>query len=93
MAEILNLITAKLDAQRNAGSRYYIGDRLSALDIYSACFTSALKALPQDLCPMATDYRPSYTVTNPTVTQALAPTLFEHRDYIYETYLELPIVF
>jgi len=27
-----------------------------------------------------------------TIAAAVAPSLLEHRDYIYETYLELPVV-
>jgi glutathione S-transferase len=92
-AEILGVLSRRLMAREKSGSRYYFGDRLSALDIYSACFSSALSPLPQDLCPMSTDYRPSYTCEDPAITSALAPRLLPHRDFIYETHLELPIVF
>ena len=34
-----------------------------------------------------------YDNPDPEVQAALSPLLLEHRDYIYETYLELPIVF
>jgi len=93
VAEILNVLDAHLASQGKSGDRYYFGNQLSALDIYSACFTSALSALPQNLCPMATDYRPSYTTADPTILAALSPLLLAHRDYIYENYLELPVVF
>ncbi len=93
VAEILNLLNALLESQANMGKRYFIGDRLSALDIYWACFNGVIAPLPQALCPMATDYRPAYTNVDPTITKALTDTLLAHRDTIYENYLELPIVF
>ena len=42
---------------------------------------------------MVTDYRPAYTNADPIIAKALTPSLVEHRDYIFENYLELPIVF
>jgi glutathione S-transferase len=93
IAEIFDLLNAELENQRDAGKRYFIGDRLSALDIYWACFAGAMQPLPQALCPMATDYRPAYTNADPIIAKALTRALIEHRDYIYENYLELPIVF
>jgi len=93
IADVLAVLEAQLSSQLSAGSRYYLGGRLSALDIYSACFVGVMAPLPQDLCPMSTDYRPSYTNTDPLVAEALTPALRDHRDFIYETHLTLPIVF
>jgi glutathione S-transferase len=93
IAEILNVLNAQLESQHQAGSKYFFGNRLSALDIFWACFTGVMLPLPEDQCPMATDYRPSYTATAPAIVQALTPQLVTHRDYIYKNYLELPIVF
>ena len=42
---------------------------------------------------MATDFRGVYGNTHAGIAAALSPELLQHRDYIYETYLELPIVF
>ena len=36
--------------------------------------------------------RQSYGSIDDTIAAAVAPSLLEHRDYIYETYLELPVV-
>ena len=81
---------ARGDAQRGHGRRYFIGHQLSALDIYWACFLALFEPLPHELCPM-TDW--PYSNPDPEVEAVLSPVLREHRDYIYETYLELPIVF
>jgi len=90
LAAIVSTLHTQLDEQRRAGSRYFIGRRLSALDIYWACFVAFLQPLPPELCPMAEF---PYNNPDPEVQAVLSPLLLEHRDYIYEKYLELPIVF
>jgi hypothetical protein len=42
---------------------------------------------------MASFFRPLYTNEHPVVRGALTPRLREHRDFIYQEYLELPVVF
>ncbi len=93
MTQILQLLGARLEQQRAKGSRFFIGNQLSTLDIYWAAFAALVQPLPQALCPMATGYRTFYTETNPEVRAAVSPSLLEHRDFIYRQYLELPIVF
>jgi len=91
VAEILEALARQLAAQRERGSRYLIGDALSALDIYWACFAALIRPLPDDLCPMPAAYRSLYTCAEPTVMRAVDPALFEHRDFIYREHLELPV--
>lgn len=88
---ILEAFSHQLDTQRASGSRFLIGHRLSALDIYWACFAALLKPLPDDLCPMPAGFRRMYTCDDATINAAASPALFEHRDFIYQEYLELPI--
>jgi len=90
-AEILALLGAQLRKQRAAGSRYLVGDRLSALDIAWAAFAALVEPLPEDLCAMSAPMRAGYGMAHPDVTAALDRGLLEHRDFIYETHLELPI--
>jgi glutathione S-transferase len=91
IADILTSLASQLDTQRAMGSRFLIGDRLSALDIYWACFAALLRPLPEDLCAMPHGFRKMYTCGDPTVMRAAAPELFDHRDRIYREYLELPV--
>jgi hypothetical protein len=63
------------------------------LDVYWATFTALIQPLPPELCPMATAFRAFYTEKNPVVLAALSPLLLAHRDFIYQQYLELPVVF
>jgi glutathione S-transferase len=91
MAAILGLLVDRLKAQHARGSRHYIGDSLTAIDIYSACFVAMIRPLPLDLCPIAPDLHASYTATDPAILDVADPILFAHRDFVYQTYLELPM--
>ena len=91
VAGVLTALGARLEQQRASGSTFFIGNQLSALDIYWATFAALIQPLPHDLCPMPNGFRTMYTNTDPVVQAALNPILLEHRDMIYHDYLELPI--
>jgi len=91
VAQILQLLNLRLEQQQRQGSKFFIGNQLSALDIYWAAFAALIQPLPQELCPMPPAFRTRYTNTDPVVQAAVTPLLFEHRDFIYHEYLELPI--
>jgi len=93
LAGILNALTARLESQRKRGSRFFIGDALTALDIYWATFAVMNNPLPDELCPLSPAFRRVYTNTDPTIKSATAPILLEHRDFIYHSFLELPLDF
>lgn len=90
-ADILQRLDAVLTRQQAAGRRYFIGDALSALDIYWACVAAMIDPLPDDLCPMAPLFRDVYTNTDPVLAAAASPALMAHRDWIYRQHLQLPI--
>jgi glutathione S-transferase len=92
-AEILGRLAARLQLQKAKGSPYFIGNSLTALDIYWACHAVTMLPLPETVCKMPELYRTVYTNTDPVIGKAAAPILFEHRDYIYEKHLELPVDF
>ncbi len=91
VASILTAFSRQLEEQRKRGSKFLIGDRLSALDIYWACFAALIKPLPDNLCKMTAAFRKMYECEHPAITKAAAPGLFEHRDFIYNEYLQLPV--
>lgn len=91
--QVLNAMSRQLHAQQEKGRRYLVGDRLSALDIYWAACCGLLAPMSPDRCPMADAFRGPYGNLHPGVAKALTPELRAHRDFIYETHLELPIVF
>jgi len=91
VAEILRVVGAQLERQRAKGNRFFIDDRLSDLDIYWATFAAMLQPLPPDLCAMSAMFRAAYTTTGPVIRAATAPSMLEHRNFIYRDYLETPI--
>lgn len=92
--DILHALDAQLAGQHAAGRRYLVGERLSALDIYWAACCAILDPMPPERCPMADAFRAGpYGNSDPRIDAALTPALRAHRDFIYETHLELPVVF
>lgn len=92
--DILHALDAQLKTQRAAGRRYLVGERLSALDIYWAACCAILDPMPAERCPMADAFRAGpYGNSDPRIDAALTPALRAHRDFIYDTHLELPVVF
>ncbi|MEM6913500.1 MAG: hypothetical protein AAF511_05940 [Pseudomonadota bacterium] len=90
VAQILAMLGERLDHQRKAGSAFFIGDRVSALDVYSAAAMAMFRPLSEDLCPMKETTRAAFE-TKDESDQALPPIVLEHRDMMYREYLELPI--
>jgi hypothetical protein len=95
IVKILEVVDAQLAAQHARGSRYLVGGQLSALDIYWATTCGFLNPMPEDRCPMWTEFRQPhlYGSVNDEIDHALTAELRAHRDFIYETQLQLPIVF
>lgn len=93
LARIVRAFARRLERQHDAGHRYFIGDRLSALDIYWSTFVAMLAPMDEARCPMASAFRAAYTNPDPEVQQALTPLLVAHRDFIYREHLELPVRF
>jgi glutathione S-transferase len=91
IAQIVGTLAGRLESQRSRGSRFFIGDQLSALDIYWAAFAALIDPLPENLCPMPADFRRRYICDDSTVRAAMTPQLLTHRDFIYHEYLELPV--
>jgi len=84
MKDVIALLSSML------GDRpYYLGDSLTALDIYSAAAMSLFDPMPDDRCPMMPMIRHSFESMRGEVDIPAA--LFAHHDRVYERHLELPI--
>jgi glutathione S-transferase len=46
VAELLRMLAGRLKSQHRAGSRYYVGNSLTAVDVYSATFTGDVRPAP-----------------------------------------------
>ncbi|MFK8049816.1 MAG: hypothetical protein AB8B81_15425 [Halioglobus sp.] len=93
---ILEALSAQLNSQRELGSSYFIGDRLTALDIYWACFSQMLSALPADVNPMPDYLRNVWGLMAKSIEKEgyqIDSKLLEHRDYIFPKYLQWPVDF
>ena len=90
-ARLLRMLGERLHTQRSKGSRYYIGDGLTAVDIYSATFIAMFAPLPPDQCAMDPTIRQAFETRESETEAALDPILLQHRDLMYARHLELPL--
>lgn len=91
IAMSLRTLTRQLKLQYARGSHYFIGDALSALDIYWTAFANLLNPLPNEQCLLRDDTRARFTASDPVVRAALEPILLEHRDKIFRECFRNPM--
>ncbi len=91
VVEMLGQLATRLSAQRAAGSRYVVGDSLTAADIYSATFVAMFRPLPSAQCAMEPSTRAAFETCDAATLAALDPVLLDHRDMMYRDHLELPL--
>ncbi|MCB2072938.1 MAG: hypothetical protein H6917_01455 [Novosphingobium sp.] len=92
-AGILRGLSAQLHRQREAGSDYLVGDRLSACDVHWACFSQLVQPLSDEECPMSPDMRAIYSQIDEVTAAAVDPILIEHRDLVFRRHIGLPLDF
>jgi glutathione S-transferase len=93
VAQLLRMLAERLKAQHRAGSRYYVGNSLTAVDVYSATFTAMFGPLPSAQCKMDPSTRAAFESRDRRIEATLDAILFEHRDMMYTNSLELPLAF
>ena len=91
LGSILAELDRQLQIQSQRGSEYFVGDALSAADLYWASFSGMFKPLPQDLNPVPDFLRQTYSSAPAEVMAAFTPALEAHRDRIFERYIRLPL--
>lgn len=91
VADLLSLLVSRLKAQRESKSPYYVGDSVSAVDVYSATVSAMFGPLSPEHCEMNPNTRAAFETTDEQTQAALDPILFEHRDMMYQQHLELPL--
>ncbi len=90
--QILQSLDTRLELQHEAGKQYLIGDSLTAVDIYWATFCSLFHPLPPEQCDMLDFIRGAYQSTDDDINGALSQRLIDHQTFIYQTHLQLPVV-
>lgn len=93
LAAMLDTLAARLEAQKARGSRYFVGDAVTACDIHWACFSALLEPMPHEVNPMPDWLRVSYSYLGPVLEHHKHPILLEHRDNMFEQHLGLPLDF
>ena len=93
VADILNMLSARLHAQRAAGSDYLVGDAFTAADIYWAAFSNMVDPLPAADNPMPEQIRGLYGDVFGPAADAVDPALIAHRDHVFRQHLALPLKF
>lgn len=89
--QLLGELASALREQRAAGGSYYLGETLSAADVYSATCMAIFSPLPQAQCAMDPGIRAAFEHLDAETAAALDPVLLEHRDMMYARHLELPL--
>lgn len=90
--KILAMLVRRLEAQKQRGSHYFVGDALTAVDFYWTAFSHLLRGFPEAICDMPDWYRNLGAL----VMAHLAPVpeiLFEHRDRVLRDHMRCPFKF
>ena len=97
IAEVITLIDNQLEAQEKLGSRYLLGDSLSAADLYWATMSMTVLPVPPEIMPRTQQNQGMlmYFESNskiPLIKNALSKRIKNHQEYILNTYCETPAV-
>ena len=97
IAEIIAVLDGRLEAQEQRGSRYLVGDSLTALDLYWATLSMTVMPAPVEIMPLTRQNQGmmKFFEANsrvPEVAQAISQRLRDHQRYILSTYCETPAV-
>jgi glutathione S-transferase len=97
VAEVLKLIDRRLAAQEQNGSRYLVGEAVSAADIYWATMSMSLLVPSPQIMPLTQQNKGmlKYFAMNgqiPVIAEALTERIENHQRYILTTYCETPAV-
>lgn len=89
--EFMAHLAATLEQQQASGSKYLIGDSVTAVDFYWAAFSNLVVIQPPDECPLDPAVRPRFENVSTEVRDAVDPILLEHRDRIMRTCFKIPM--
>lgn len=93
MIPILTALAARLHKQGAAGSLYFIGNQLTALDLYWAHMSQVVDPYPPEKNPMPDFFRQLWAPVRAAVESAIDPILITQRDFIFTQHLTFPLDF
>lgn len=88
---LLGNLSTRVRAQKAAGSRYLVGDSVTAADFYWAAFSNLIALMSPERCPLHPKVRPRFERVPEAVQAAISEDLLEQRDYIMDTYFRIPM--
>lgn len=91
VAQLLGLFASRLKAQQAMGREFLVGEAMTAVDVYLATAMALFAPLPAEQCAMNGSIRAAFETLDDTVRPALDPVLLQHRDLMYDRYLERPL--
>lgn len=97
IAEVISVLDRRLETQLQKGSKYLIGETLTAADIYWATFSMSVLPPPPDIMPVTRQNQRmlQFFEANsqiPQVAAALTQRIEDHQRFILTTYCETPAV-
>lgn len=97
ITEVIALIDSRLQQQAERGSKYLVGDALSAADIYWATMSMSVTATPPEIMPVTQQNKGMLMLFAnnskiPEIAKVLSKRIEEHQRYILTTYCETPAV-
>jgi len=97
IAAVISLIDRRLETQEQRGSRYLVGDALTAADVYWATMSITILPPPPEIMPLTRQNERAlkYFARNskiPAIAEALSKRIEDHQRYILTTYCETPAV-
>lgn len=97
IAAVISLIDRRLESQKQRGSRYLVGDALTAADVYWATMSITILPPPPEIMPLTRQNERGlkYFARNskiPVIAEALSKRIEDHQRYILTTYCETPAV-
>ena len=97
IAEVLKLLDRRLAAQEENGSRYLVGNAVTAADIYWATMSMGVLVPPPEIMPLTQQNKGmlkffAMNAQISAIAEALSERIENHQRYILTTYCETPAV-
>lgn len=97
MAEVIALIVRRLAAQEKRGSRYLVGESLSAVDVYWATMSMSFVVPGPEIMPITRQNKGmlKHFGNNsqiPEIAEVMTPDIAAHQEFILTSFCEIPAV-